>query len=171
MKILCLIFAFFSFAANANKIAIVNFSTIEGESKVTQNITKQIQERQEMLQKEVKNVQDNVQKKVDDLEKSSSVLTAKALEQKKANLQKELVQIDENLKAKAQRLENIKNDTLLDLNNKIKKIVEEVAKKNGYDIALAESAAIFYDGKYDITQDVLKELNKQIPSVKINWDK
>lgn len=157
--------------AHANKIAVVNYSRIESDSAVTKDITSQIQKKQEELQQEVQKIQSDVQAKVEDLEKSASILTAKALEQKKLNLQKALVKTDEDLKAKAQRLENIKNKTLLDLNNQIKEIVATIAKKQDYDFVLSESAVIYSDDKNDITEDVLKELNKKVPSIKINWAK
>ena len=162
---------FVSSIANAGKIAIVNYAKIESDSSVTKNITEQIQKKQDELQKEVQEIQADVQAKVEDLEKSASVLTAKALEQKKSNLQKELLQTDEQLKAKAQKLENVKNKTLLDLNEQIKTIVAEIAKKQGYDFILSENSAVYFDDKYDITDDVLKTLNKRVPSVKIDWSK
>ncbi len=169
--ILPILFLLLSSIANAGKIAVVNYARIESDSAVTKSITQQIQKKQEELQKEVQVIQTDVQAKVEDLEKSASVLTAKALEQKKANLQKELLQTDEQLKAKAQKLENIKNKTLLDLNEQIKDIVAEIAKKQGYDFVLSEGSAVYFDDKYDITDDVLKALNKKIPSVKIDWSK
>ncbi len=165
------VFSFIVLNANASeKFAVVNYVELENKTLVSQDIAKQIQDRQTKLQAELKVVQDDVQKKVADLEKSSSVLTAKALEAKKTALQKELVQIDNNLKNKAQKLENIKNESLLKLNNKIKDIVEVIAKKHGYEIVLSENAALYYDKKHDITTEVIKELDSKMPKMKIEWE-
>ncbi len=167
------LFAIFAAVVNANaseKFAVVDYIELENRSLVSQDIAKQIQDRQNRLQAELKIVQDDVQKKVADLEKSSAVLTAKALETKKNSLQKELVQIDNNLKNKAQKLENIKNDALIRLNSKIKDIVGNVAKKHGYDIVLSENSVLYYDKKNDITTEVIKELDAKMPKMKIEWD-
>ena len=169
------VFSFVAFNANFNanaseKFAVVNYIELENKTLVSQDIAKQIQDRQTKLQAELKVVQDDVQKKVSDLEKSSAVLTAKALEAKKTALQKELVQIDNNLKNKAQKLENIKNESLLKLNNKIKDIVEVIAKKHGYEIVLSENAVLYYDKKHDITAEVIKELDSKMPKMKIEWE-
>lgn len=161
----------FSFFANATKIAVVNYSYLEVNAKVTQSISKQIQERQEMLQEEVKKIQADVQNKVKNLEKSASVLTAKALDQKKIALQSELMKTDESLKARAKKLEEIKNKTLLDLNDKIKEIVARIAKDKECDIVLPESSAVYYNAEFDITADVLSELNKKVKTIKIDWGK
>lgn len=173
MKNLFLI-AILSFAAlNVNaseKFAVVNYIELENKTLVSQDIAKQVQDRQNKLQAELKIIQDDVQKKVSDLEKSSTVLTAKALEAKKTALQKELVQIDNNLKNKAQKLENIKNESLLKLNNKIKDIVEVIAKKHDYEIVLSENAVLYYDKKNDITAEVIKELDSKMPKMKIEWE-
>lgn len=168
LRLICF-FVFVSFFANAGGIAVVNFALLEERAKVTQNIANQIKAKQDILQKEVEGIQKDVQKKVDDLEKSASVLTAKALEQKKANLQKELIQTDEKLKARASKLEKIKNDVLLNLNEQIKEVISSIAEKGGYDIVISESSAIYYHTKYDITEDVIKAVDKKIPSVKIDW--
>lgn len=173
MKNLFLVAVLSFIALNANaseKFAVVNYVELENKTLVSQDIAKQIQDRQTKLQAELKVVQDDVQKKVSDLEKSSAVLTAKALDAKKTALQKELVQIDNNLKNKAQKLENIKNESLLKLNNKIKDIVEVIAKKHGYEIVLSENAALYYDKKHDITADVIKELDSKMPKMKIEWE-
>ena len=173
MKNLFLI-AIFSFAAlNVNaseKFAVVNYVELENKTLVSQDIARQVQDRQNKLQAELKIIQDDVQKKVGDLEKSSTVLTAKALEAKKTALQKELAQIDNNLKNKAQKLENIKNESIINLSNKIKDIVEVIAKKHGYDIVLSENALLYYDKKNDITAEVIKELDSKMPKMKIEWD-
>lgn len=169
--LLPILFICISMFANASKIAFVSYAKIESQSTVTKDIADQIQKKQDDLQREVQKIQSDVQAKVEDLEKSSSILTAKALEQKKLNLQKELVKTDEDLKAKAQKLENIKNKTLLDLNEQIKVIVTAIAKKHGYELVFSESSVVYADGNNDITDDVLRELNKKVPSVKIDWSK
>ncbi len=166
------LFVSINFNANAganSNIAIVNYVEIENKTLVSQDIAKQIQDRQTKLQLEVKLVQDDVQKKVADLEKFGAVSTAKALDVKKAALQKDLMQIDANLKNKAQKLENIKNDSLMKLNGKIKEIVESIAKKQGYDLVISENTTLYFDKKYDITADIIKELDAKMPKMKINW--
>jgi len=166
------LFVIINFNANAganSNIAIVNYVEIENKTLDSQNIAKQNQHRQTKLQLEVKLVQDDVQKKVANLEKFGAVSTAKALDVKKAALQKDLMQIDANLKNKAQKLENIKNDSLMKLNGKIKEIVESIAKKQGYDLVISENTTLYFDKKYDITADIIKELDAKMPKMKINW--
>ncbi len=160
-----------SICANAStNIAVVNYVEIENKSLVSKDITKQMQDRQVKHQAEIKSIQEDVQKKVADLEKSSYVLTVKALEAKKTALQKELVQIDSNLKAKSEKLEAIKNNTLISLNSKIKEITAAIAKKQGYDLVISENTVVYSSEKIDITNEVIKELDAKTPKMKINWE-
>jgi Skp family chaperone for outer membrane proteins len=156
--------------ASSLNIGVVNYVEIENKALVSKDIAKQIQDRQTKHQSEIKNVQNDVQKKVADLEKSSAILTAKALEAKKASLQKELIQIDENLKIKSEKLESIKNNTLVNLNNNIKDIVTSIAKKQGLDIVISENSTLYYNEKNDITSVVIKELDSRMPKMKIDWE-
>ncbi len=164
---LCL--SFFAVAKDKG-IAVVNYQKLEEKSTVMQSVLDQIKDKQQKLQKDVVKIQKRIQKKVEDLEKSASVLSAKALQVKKLNLQKELVQTDENLKNEGARLENIKNQTMLEINKHIKDVVHAVAKSKGYDLVISEVATVYYHQKYDITDIVIKEFDKQKP-IKINWDK
>lgn len=172
MRVFLTIFSFFfSFSVFAQGIATLNYVKLENQSKVSKNIAEQIQERQKKLEIEVSDIQKTVQKKVEELEKARSVLTGKALEQKRESLQKELMKMEENLKKKAQKLEEIKNEALITVNEKIKSISAEIAKEKNYDAVIAEAGVVYAKPELDITDDVLKELDKKLPKLKINWDR
>jgi Skp family chaperone for outer membrane proteins len=172
MKVIPFLFAA-AFSANvfAHNIAVLSYAKLESDSKVSKNIAEQIKVRQEKLQAEVTALQGTVQKKVEELEKASSVLTAKALEQKKESLQKELIKMDEDLKKKAQKLEEIKNETLVKVNETIKGIASDIAKAKKYDAVLSDASVVYSQPELDITNDVLSELDKKLPKLQINWDK
>jgi outer membrane protein len=161
----------FSFGVFAQEIAVLSYTKLETESKVSKNIAEQIKTRQNKLQSEVSSLQVTVQKKVEDLEKASAVLTGKALDQKKESLQKELLKMEEDLKKKAQKLEEIKNEALSEINETIKSITAEIARKKKYDVVLSDVSIIYSDSKMDITNEVLQELDKKMPKIQINWDK
>lgn len=166
-----LLCALYSVSTIAAQIAVVSYTKLENESKVSRDITSQIKDRQAKLQEEVQGIQATVQKKVEDLEKSSSILTAKALDQKKEALQKELMKMDEDLKKKAQKLEEVKNETLAKVNDTIKQIVMNIAKEQKYDMVLSDVGIVYVEANLDITDAVLKDLDKKLPKIRINWDK
>lgn len=166
-----LVFGLYAASTFASQIAVVNYVKLESESKVSKDITDQIKARQAKLQEEVQAIQATVQKRVEDLEKSSSVLTTKALDQKREALQKELMKMDEDLKKKAQKLEDIKNETLTKVSETVKEITMNIAKEKKYDAVLSDAGVVYADPGLDITDQVLKELDKKLPKVRINWDK
>ena len=160
-----------SFNVFAGEIAIVSYTKLENDSKVSKHIAQQIKTRQEKLQAEVTSMQASVQKKVEDLEKSSSVLTGKALEQKRESLQKELLKMEDDLKKKAQKLEEIKNEALVKVNETIKNIASGIASEKKYDAVFSDVGAVYFKPENDITNDVLQQLDKKLPKLEINWDK
>ena len=46
-----------------------------------------------------------------------------------------------------------------------------MAEKNGYDVILRLSQVVFVKTNLDITGEVLKELNKKLPTVKVEIPK
>ena len=52
----------------------------------------------------------------------------------------------------------------------LKPILEEVANKNGITVLLEKSSVMLNADKMDITSEVLKKLNKDMPKLKVSRD-
>lgn len=78
----------------------------------------------------------------------------------------------ESLDGKIRQLQDFDRDAKLDLGQKRNTVVREIFKdidgtlqrygeRKGYDMVFNERALLFHSPKYDVTQDVLVELNKE----------
>ena len=52
-----------------------------------------------------------------------------------------------------------------DLNDKINEFLKKYAKEKGYDMILNKAATFYIDPKYDVTSDVVEQLNKAYTKV------
>jgi Skp family chaperone for outer membrane proteins len=60
---------------------------------------------------------------------------------------------------------------MLQVERSLNEIVASMAEKNGYDVILRLSQVVFVKTNLDITGEVLKELNKKLPTVKVEIPK
>ncbi len=80
------------------------------------------------------------------------------LQQMQASAQNELGQLQQSIQNEFQQ--NSK-----ELQDSITNFLNEYAKAQGYDMILRKSATLYIDQKYDITDDVVNELNKRYTKV------
>lgn len=110
---------------------------------------------------ELQKMQADWKKKFDDYDRRKLILT----EQVRADQEKELRQLDQNITDFRNRkfgqngeLFQKQNEVMKPIQNKLFKIVEEVAKEDGFDYVFDRSGdtlVLFANDKYDLTQKVL----------------
>jgi len=143
------------------KIAVVDIQKALGTSKSGQ-------EAQKRYEGELKRAQGSIDKKKSEydqtqsaLEKQKGSLNAKALAEK----EEDLLRMEKDLKRSFQdKKEELKRENLRlvgELVQKIRKIIESVAKEEGYSIVLEKGSqgVLYADSKYDITDSVVEKFN------------
>lgn len=139
------------------RIAYVNFIKVLNEYKKTedyQNILEnKAEEKDKVLRAKMKELKE-VQNKLSTLKGAAK----KKEEEKFKKLSKEYRKLQREItvdlsKERNERLEEIAND--------IKKVIEEYAKKKGFDLVVTEMSVLYGDKKLDITDEILKMVNSR----------
>ena len=66
---------------------------------------------------------------------------------------------------KQEEIAKILQENQKDLNDKINEFLKKYAKEKGYDMILNKAATFYIDPKYDVTSDVVEQLNKAYTKV------
>ena len=66
---------------------------------------------------------------------------------------------------KQEEIAKILQENQKDLNDKINEFLKKYAKEKGYDMFLNKAATFYIDPKYDVTSDVVEQLNKAYTKV------
>ena len=66
---------------------------------------------------------------------------------------------------KQEEIAKILQENQKDLNDKINEFLKKYAKEKGYDMILTKAATFYIDPKYDVTSDVVEQLNKAYTKV------
>ena len=116
-------------------------------------------------QKQLKEEEDKIRKLQDDYQKKASVLNDKEKGKKEREIQERIVAIQQKTAAYQKDIQDMEQKLKTPILEKVKAIVEEVAKGADVDFVYeAATAPILYaKEEKDLTDDVIKMFNKKFP--------
>lgn len=149
---------FSNYAAAADRIAVVNVSSIFQHSSQRAIVAKQLEKEFKIRTSELQSMEQDLQKKMQKLKRDGS--TMKAIE--RGALEKSVIAQREAFSSKAQAFEKDNNRRQNEERNKILSSIQEavnsVAHKEGYDVVIDANAIAYAKSSKDITVDVLKKV-------------
>ena len=157
--------------ANAQtKMAVVNIQKIMRESKAAEAVRQQLKSKQQSFQAELDKKEDALQKEDQELAKQRSVLSQEAFEAKYQEFRKKAAAAQQEVRTKRGSLDKGFTKALADIQKKVTDIVAAISKEKGLNVALAASPVLYVDPSLDITQEVLDRLNKELPTLTVNFN-
>lgn len=154
---------FNSMAAAEIKIAVVDLQkalqTVDSGKKAKSTLEKEFNEKKKALQAE----EESIKKMTEDFKKQSLVLSDEAKARKQGEIQERLMKYRELFGKSQFDIQNRERQLTEPIINKLKGIVEEVGKGQGYTIILEknENNVLFSQPKDDLTEEVIKAFNKK----------
>ena len=147
-----------SFAYAELKIGFVSTERIFAESKPAKKATEKLKKEFADREKELQSLSQDIRDKQNSLEKDSISLNdkqKKQLERDIANLSRDFKRSQRQLREDLNIRRNEELNVVLQIANGV---IQEIAKKDGYDLILQE--AVYRSDKIDITDIVIKALSK-----------
>ncbi len=124
-------------------------------------------EKSRTLEKEVSDLAETSEKqrtqmvqKITNIRDEGELLSGKAREKKQGQIDQELAALKEFDNKTRQDILNKKNDMFRQVIDDIQKVVEEIGKREGYDYVLDSRNIMYANKSYDLTDQVIKALNK-----------
>lgn len=170
-----LFLALLAFAtSNANaadtSVAVVNIQKIMRESKAASAIRTQVQSKQKSFQEELDQKEKALQKEDQELAKQRSVLSQDAFEAKYKEFRQKAANAQQEVRGKRAKLDKGFSAALNQVQDKVTTIVEAVCKEKNLTLAIAASQVLYTAPQHDITTEVLKRLDEQLPSLTVNFN-
>jgi len=156
------------------RIAVIRMDAVQTDSAALKDLRAQKEKYETKLRDELTSEQKALEKEKAEIEKSQDVLSPEALQRRVVDYQKRVANLQRSLTERAQSVEESYQRALADLQEKhLDPIIEGIiAKKN---------LSLVIDGRFartganienlDITDDVVKALNKKVSSVKMSAPK
>jgi|TARA_B100001093_G_scaffold122946_1_gene115651 Skp family chaperone for outer membrane proteins len=175
-SILILILTFNSINLFANEnypntsIAIVDLNLILSESKAAKDATKQFEIIQKNTEEEIIKSDKEMLEERNKLIEQQSVIAPEAFELKAKDYEKKLQNYQSEKQNKLRSLEGVLQNARNDILENVKPILEELSKELGVTVILEKNSVLLSATNMDITDDVIKKLNKELPKIKVSLD-
>lgn len=152
------------------RIAVVSMDKIQTEATVLENLHKQRANLENKLKSKLEKEQKAIEKEKADIEKSQDMLSQDALQRRVVEYQKRVNQFQRDLSENAQAIESAYQEALSTVQKKhLDPIIEGIIAKKKLDLVIDGRMARTGTNTngLDITDEVVKALNKKISSVKM----
>ena len=161
-----LIIIFFLFGVtnlwSSEKIAFLDVEFIINKSEPALVIIKKIEKIRDQETKKLKEIEDNLKKKNEELIKTKNLISDEELKKKISSLRNEAMSFDELRKKKIKELNIKKNKELNEFLKLINPIIQEYMKEKSIDMIIDKKNIFMAKSKNDITEDILKIVNNKI---------
>lgn len=162
-----------SFAAedfSVKTIATVDLKKIVDESKAAKAAEAEVKKLQEKYVKETKAQEDSLKKREEQLKSQQKALSEEAFAQKVQEFRGTVAKEQKEVFKKRKILETAYIKSLELIRNETVKIVADIAKAKSLDVVVAKGELLYSKDNYDISKEVLEQLNKKLAKVNINVD-
>ena len=99
-----------------------------------------------------------------------SVIAPEAFEIKAIDYEKKLQNYQVEKQNKLRKLEGVLQKARNEILEKVKPILEELSKELGVTVILEKNSVLLSATNMDITENVIKKLNKELPKIKVSLD-
>lgn len=161
-------------SASELKIAVINMDKIQMDANALKDLRKQRTNFEEKLKTKLEKEQKALEKEKADIEKSQDVLSQEALQRRVVDYQRRVNGLQRTLSESAQAIDNAYQGALAVLQKKhLDPVIEGVIAKKKLSLVIdGRMARVGNDAKgLDITDEVIKALNKKVSSVKMDTPK
>ncbi|UCD55150.1 MAG: OmpH family outer membrane protein [Candidatus Omnitrophota bacterium] len=153
--VFCLALSEYAFAEGL-KIGYINMRKVFYEYKKTKKFNEELEKEDAKVKEEIENRTQEVRKFRDEM----GLLSETARKKKEPEMIRKVKELDEFRKEKLDGVLRKKEEMFREIRSDILDVSEEHSKKNGYDVVFDEALFVYSLKKYDITDDIIKRLNK-----------
>tara|TARA_B110000037_G_C16862019_1_gene400439 strand:+ start:68 stop:631 length:564 start_codon:yes stop_codon:yes gene_type:complete len=151
-------------------VAIVDINLILTESNAAKSATKQFEKIQKKTEEDISNADKEMLEERNKLIEQQSVIAPEAFELKAKDYEKKLQNYQNDKQIKLRNLEGVLQKVRNQILDEVKPILEELSKEIGITVILEKNTVLLNANNMDITDKVVKKLNKKLPKVKVSID-
>ena len=152
-------------------IAVIDYQLILRDSKAMKGVRAQIEKQRKTFQVEITEQEKKLRQDEQSLNQQRAVLSSEAFAKKQREFQAKYVEFQGHVQSKRQQLKQAHSQASITFEQKVVSLVGGVAKKEGFDLVFAKSQIIHVAPQFDITAQTLRQLDKQLPTLKVSVPK
>lgn len=153
--------------ARQGQLGILDIEIIRRQSKMTQDMDRQITELRTKLGDEVKAEEAELRKAAEELERQRVIVAPETYTKNREELRQRTAKFRQEANARSQRLNAMRGRALKAFQEELNKAVRTYARANRYFLILSRRELVFFERPLDITAEVIKLLDQNVPSYQL----
>lgn len=149
----------------APTVAIVDFHKVARESQAMTGVRQQLDGLQRNLGADTQAREQRLRALDDDLQRQKDVLSPEVFEQRRREFEREFLAARSAIQERQQRMERAYGTAMREIERKIVEVTGGIAREKDIAIVFGVNAIVIAENDFDITEQVLRELNAVLPSV------
>mgnify|MGYP001338864345 CR=1 FL=1 len=148
-------------------IGIIDINKVLTESKAAKDAAKQIEKIQKKSEEDSKKEDEQIIQEREKLIEQQSVMAPEAFEVKVADFEKKVQAYQIERQEKLRKLDQMVQEARASILDEVKPIINDYASELGITVILEKNAVIMSADDMDMTDQVIKILNKSLPKIKV----
>jgi Skp family chaperone for outer membrane proteins len=148
-------------------VVVVDYARILRDSKAARSIREQIEGRRKTYQDQIAKEEKRLFDADKELAKQRNVLSPEAFAEKRKAFEQDVMQVQRMAQDRRRQLDQVAGAALGDVRNSLVEVVGVLADQRGFNLVLPSSAVLLFSPKIDLTEEVLAQLDRKLPSVKV----
>ena len=172
LLIVLIFFTSFSFADQYpnTSIGIIDINKVLTESKAAVDASEQIEKIQKKSEEDSKKEDELIISEREKLIEQQSVMAPEAFEVKVADFEKKVQSYQIERQDKLRKLDQMVQTARANILEEVKPIINDYASELGITVILEKNAVILSADDMDMTDEVIKILNKNLPKIKVELE-
>ena len=151
-------------------IGVLDLNMILLDAKAAKNAAEEIDKIAQDIENELKASDENMMKEQNKLIEAQSIMAPEAFEVKKKEYEEKIQNYNVERQNKLLSIEKLIEDSRNTILDKLKPLLEEISEKKGITIILEKGTVLLNADTMDITSEVIKALNKELPKIEVSLE-
>ena len=153
------------------KVAIINLERVKRQAAVTKDIREQLRTLRRDFQSNIQKEEEELRTANKELARKRSLLAPDAFAEERRKFEQRLMEVQRKIQSRKHDLETAQTNAMKEVQKAVNEIVVDIANQESLTLILNAEQAVFYATALDVTSEVLKRLDKKLPSMKLEIPK
>ena len=151
----------------AFRVAVVDMEKVMAAAKAPQSIRSQINEKRKLFQAEIQKEEKDLREGNQELARQRTIMSPEAFKEERRKFEERFVAAQRKMQERKMTLDRARAAAMDKVSDALKQVITKIVKDNGITLLLRREQTVFTDKRLEVTQFVVTELDKLLPSVKV----
>lgn len=148
-------------------IAIVDVQLILQDSVAAKGVQQQLEVQRSKFQSEIAHEETSLRQAEQELSRARGNVAADVFAEREQKLRQKFIAVEKRVQVKRKSLDQAFSESMNVVKKNLQEIVAAVAKERGVNLVIVKQQALWSDEMFDVTDEVLARLNKDLPQVNV----